>query len=66
MLLILRESELSFLERGARYRPAGVGVGVDVFAYTRAELEAMLAAGNAFVTQALREGISLFNSGSRG
>lgn len=60
LLLILQASELPFLERSVRYRPAGVGIGVDVFAYTREELDAMLEAGNSFVAQALREGVVLF------
>lgn len=60
LLLILQASELPFLERSVRYRPAGMGIGVDVFAYTREELDAMLEAGNSFLAQALREGISLF------
>jgi predicted nucleotidyltransferase len=59
LLLILTDSRLPFLERSALYRPAGVGMSVDVFAYTRVELDAMLAAGNAFIGQALREGIAL-------
>lgn len=53
LLLILRECELSFRERSVQYRPAGVDMGVDVFAYTRGELEEMLRAGNCFVGQAL-------------
>lgn len=60
LMLILRESSLPFLERSVRYRPVGVGLGVDVFAYTRAELEAMLSNGNTFVARALQESISLF------
>lgn len=59
LLLILRESDLPFWERSARYRPAGSGIGVDVFAYTRKELDAMKATGNPFIAQALREGIEL-------
>ncbi|OGO40459.1 MAG: hypothetical protein A2Z04_06095 [Chloroflexi bacterium RBG_16_57_9] len=59
LLLILRESHIPFLERGVLYQPEYVGLGVDVFAYTRAELDAMLAGGNTFVAQALREGIVL-------
>jgi len=61
LLVVLRESDLSFLERSAKYRPAGVGIGIDVFAYTQDEVDAMLASGNAFLTQALREGITLVN-----
>lgn len=62
LLLILRESELPFPERSIRYWPADVGVGVDVFAYTREELEALLEADNSFVAQALREGITFVTS----
>jgi len=61
LLVVLRESDLSFLERSAKYRPAGVGIGIDVFAYTQDEVDAMLASGNAFLAQALREGITLVN-----
>jgi predicted nucleotidyltransferase len=57
LLLILRESNLPFWERSACYRPANVGIGVDVFAYTQTELEGMLEAGNSFIVRALREGI---------
>ena len=59
LLLTLRESDLPFLARSARYCLADAGVGVDIFAYTRSELDAMLAGGNTFVAQALREGIVL-------
>lgn len=59
LLLVLRESTLPFLERSARYRPADVGVGVDVFVYTRSELDAMLEAENSFIVRALHEGIEL-------
>jgi len=38
-----------------------VGIGIDVFAYTQDEVDAMLASGNAFLAQALREGITLVN-----
>ncbi|MCI0644323.1 MAG: nucleotidyltransferase domain-containing protein [Chloroflexi bacterium] len=60
LLVILRESDLPFLERSVRYRPAAAGLPVDVFAYRRAELEEMLANGNPLIEQALGEGISLF------
>ena len=59
LLLILRESDLPFLARSARYFLTEAGIGVDIFAYTRSELDAMLAGGNTFVAQALREGIVL-------
>lgn len=59
LLVVLSHSSESFLDRAVRYRPDDVGVGVDVVAYTREELAALLEAGNAFVRQALREGIVL-------
>ena len=62
LLLVLRDSERPFRERAGAYRVAGVGVGVDVFAYTSRELAEMLDQGNAFVAQALREGVALWES----
>ena len=59
LLIVVSHSAEPFLGRAVRYRPAGVGVGVDVVAYTREELAALLAAGNAFVRQALRDGMVL-------
>ena len=59
LLIVVSHSAEPFLERTVRYRPAGVGVGVDVVAYTREELAVLLEAGNAFVRQALGEGIAL-------
>ncbi|MFH1603097.1 MAG: nucleotidyltransferase domain-containing protein [Pseudomonadota bacterium] len=60
LLLVLRDSERTFLERTGGYRVADIGVGVDVFAYTCQELAEMLGSGNAFVAQALREGVVLW------
>jgi predicted nucleotidyltransferase len=60
LLLQLRESDRPFLERGEIYQVGDVGVGVEVVAYTRAELAAMRARGNSFVAQALREGVVLW------
>lgn len=59
LLIVVSHSTESFLDRAVRYRPADVGVSVDVVAYTREELAALLKAGNAFVRQALREGMVL-------
>lgn len=59
LLLVLRESALSFRERSVYYVPKDVGIGVDIFAYTRSELDAMYRSENAFVFQALEEGIDL-------
>jgi predicted nucleotidyltransferase len=36
--VVLSHSALPFLERISRYMPAGGGIGVDVFPYTREEL----------------------------
>lgn len=70
LLLVLSATDRPFLDRSVWYRPAGVGLGVDVLAYTRAEFETMLAEGNQMIRQALREGIVLVDrrdgTGSRG
>ena len=55
LLIVVSHSNEAFLERTVRYRPADV----DVVAYTREELAALLKAGNSFVRQALREGVVL-------
>ncbi len=65
LLIVLSHSTASFLDRAVRYRPADVGVGVDVVAYTHEELTALLEAGNAFVRQALREGMVLVGDPDR-
>ena len=59
VLLVLRTTDLPFSERAAAYRPEGVGIPVDLFVYTRAELDDMLAHGNRFVSRALAEGADL-------
>lgn len=60
LLMVLSESSLSFLDRSVRYQPDFCGVGVDVLAYTQAELTRMEAEGNAFLQSARAEGICLF------
>lgn len=62
LLLVLRHSEEPFLDRSIRYRPAEVGVAIDLVVYTRQELDQLLADGNAFVAQALKEGLVLFKN----
>ena len=59
LLLVLKECGIPFLERGVRYRITDTGIDVDLVVYTRRELDAMLEEKNAFVTQALREGMVL-------
>ena len=61
VLLVLRDSSLPFEKRCTHYFPEQAGIGVDVFAYTRAELDKMRASNNAFILQALRESIVLVN-----
>ncbi len=60
LLVVLSHSDLPFLERIPRYLPDDAGIGVDVFPYTRAELEAQLAASPGW-RAALAEGIVLFD-----
>ena len=60
VLLVLRDTELPFRDRLPRYLPRGVAMSVDVFAYTRAELEGMRESGNPFLARALREVMDLF------
>lgn len=61
LLLVLGRSEQSFLNRIPGFLPTGFPVGIDVFPYTRAELERMQAEGNGFVREALRTGTTLFS-----
>lgn len=60
LLLVLSTADRPFLDRMPRFLPTGFPVGVDVFPYTRAEIERMRAEGNRFVDTALREGVTLF------
>ena len=59
VLLMVGATNLPFPDRAAAYRPEGVGIPVDLFVYTRNELDGMLAAGNRFVSRALAEGKDL-------
>ena len=56
VLVVVCATDLPFAQRAAAYRPEGVGVPVDLYVYTRAELADMLASGNRFVRRALAEG----------
>ena len=66
LLVVVTESDRSFLDRIARYRPSGIPVGVDVFPYTQQEFDKMLEEGNGFIRQALAEGMLLFDRAGRG
>ena len=59
LLIVLSSTQYSFLDRASRYQPEPCGLGIDVFAYTRAEIAHMQASGNRFVRQALGEGIRI-------
>lgn len=59
LLVVVSHTDLPFLDRFVRYAPAGVGIGVDVFAYTQSELQKMLQEENPFIARALSEGIEL-------
>ncbi|MBI1734769.1 MAG: nucleotidyltransferase domain-containing protein [Candidatus Rokubacteria bacterium] len=60
LLLVLTTSDEPFLTRIPRFMPTGFPVDVDVFPYTRGEIEAMRRDGNRFVTAALANGRVLF------
>lgn len=63
LLVILGDSDLPFHDRSAKYRFESAGIGTDVFAYTQGEVDAMLAEGNAFLSEALRSGKELAAAG---
>ena len=56
LLIILKESELPFLKRIPQFMPSHFPVGIDVFPYTKKEMEKMLNKGNCFLRSALEEG----------
>jgi uncharacterized protein len=60
LLIVLRQSPLSFLARSAHYQPDFCGVGVDTLAYTRAELVAMQSENNPFLSQVQSEWLLLY------
>ena len=59
LLIVLNDSDKSFLDRIPEYMPSKFPVGVDVFPYTETELESMIKDGNFFLKRALEEGIEL-------
>lgn len=60
LLIVLSRSDLRFIDRIPAFLPGRFPVDVDVFPYTREELERMKREGNHFVLAALRDGIRLF------
>jgi predicted nucleotidyltransferase len=60
VLLFLKKCDLLFLEPAVHYQPEFGGVGVDLFAYTRKELEQMEEAGHQFLERVKEERVCLF------
>lgn len=61
LLMVLSESPFRFLDRSVEYKPEGIPVGVDVFAYTEDEIEKMARDGHMLLEQALSEGITVYD-----
>lgn len=59
LLVILRNSEKRFDERIPDFLPSGIGIGVDVFPYTKEEVNKALTEGWGVVKTAFREGLWL-------
>lgn len=55
ILLVLRDSSLPFHERSVYYMPECAGIGVDLFAYTRAKIEEIINSNNTFILRVLKE-----------
>jgi len=65
LLILLSHSEEPFLSRIPHYIPSGCDIDVDVFPYTREEVQKMLAEGNTFIKNALDSGLVLFKRHNR-
>ena len=60
ILIVLTDSPLSFMDRMTGYMPSSFPVGVEVFPYTRREMEMMIDQGNYFLKSAKQDSILLF------
>jgi len=60
VLLVLKHSAKPFMKRFDDYRLPPVGIPVDLFAYTEAELHKMQSEGNQFIAHALAEGVEIY------
>jgi len=60
LLLILTSSDRPFRERIPLLLPGRFPVGVDVFPYSRPEVERMRQEGNPRIARALQEGVTIF------
>lgn len=65
LLVVLSACDRPFLERIPLFLPSRFPVGVDVFPYTREELERMEAEANPLVLDARRHGIVVFRRPGR-
>jgi predicted nucleotidyltransferase len=61
LLMVLSESRFPFLDRSVEYKPKGIPVAVDVFAYTEDEIEKMTHDGHMLLKQALSEGVTVYD-----
>ena len=59
LLIILSDSQIPLMERIPRFLPSSFPIPVDVFPYTKKEVEMMLEEGNLFIKRALAEGKEL-------
>ena len=60
ILIVLTDSCLPFRDRIMKYMPSSFPVGIDVFPYTRWEMETMISQGNYFLKSAEQDSIVLF------
>jgi predicted nucleotidyltransferase len=60
ILIVLTDSDVPFKDRITKYMPSSFPVGIDVFPYTRSEIEAMLSQGNYFLKSAEQDSMLLF------
>ena len=65
LLMVLSESRFPFLDRSVEYKPSGIPVGVDVFAYTEDEIDKMTRDGHMLLKQALSEGMTIYDRRAR-
>jgi len=66
LLWVIADSQQSLRDRIPQYTPDSMPIPVDVFAYTVAELEKMIRAGNPFIRRAWSEGKVLYEREQRG
>ena len=59
LLIILSSADRPIRDRIARYLPEALPISVDIFPYTREEIDRMLAEGNHLIRRALNEGLEL-------